>query len=136
MRFSLAALRRGRTLVMVGMVLFGLSTLFPIVASLRDATQFPVWVGVVDVTLAFVLVGWLILAGALTQGKHDDTAERLSFCVALGAAQLLLVLLAIFFAAGDQVKWDVLLPGLAWRAWLLITALPAAFTLWRTGSTS
>lgn len=82
-----------------------------------------------DVTFAFVLVGWPILAGALTQGRYDDAAERLSYCVALGVAQLLLVLLVIFFVAGDQVKWDVLLPGLAWRAWLLITALPAAFTL-------
>jgi hypothetical protein len=35
-------------------------------------------------------------------------------------------LLLIFFLVGDRIKWDILLTGLAWRTWMLLTILPAA----------
>jgi hypothetical protein len=37
--------------------------------------------------------------------------------------------IVVFFLAGDHVRWDVLLPGLAWRGWLLMYSLPAALAL-------
>jgi hypothetical protein len=48
--------RRGRLLVVLGAALFGLSTVFPVVASLVEQERFPVWVGLLDVALAFALV--------------------------------------------------------------------------------
>ena len=34
---------------------------------------------------------------------------------------------------GDRLAWDVLLPGLGWRTWLLVYAFPAWLTLWTGG---
>jgi hypothetical protein len=49
-----------------------------------------------------------------------------------GAANLLLALLAVFFLAGHRINWNILLPGLAWRGWLFVYALPAWTLAWRT----
>jgi len=43
-----------------------------------------------------------------------------------------LALLAVFLVVGEQIRWNVLLPGLAWRAWLLLYLLPAGITAWET----
>ena len=40
------------------------------------------------------------------------------------------MLICVFFVVGDQIGWHILLPGLAWRAWLLVWVLPAALSLW------
>ena len=47
-----------------------------------------------------------------------------------------LVLLVVFFLAGDAVRWHVLLPGLAWRAWLFVVALPSWLALGPGGGTA
>ena len=47
-----------------------------------------------------------------------------------GLAGLLPVLLVVFFLAGDRVRWEILLVGLAWRIWFLIYTLPAWLALW------
>ena len=44
-------------------------------------------------------------------------------------ARLRIATAALFFLAGDAVKWQVLLPGLAWRAWLFALVLPAWLAL-------
>lgn len=46
----------GRTLVICGAVAFGLSTAFPIIASLLPEGSAPSWVGIVDVVLALAVV--------------------------------------------------------------------------------
>jgi len=46
-----------------------------------------------------------------------------------------LLLLVIFFLAGPDVRWDILLVGLAWRGWLLMYSLPAMLAmLWPADS--
>ena len=42
-------------------------------------------------------------------------------------ATALLLLIGVFLVVGERVGWHILLPGLAWRAWVL----PAALSLWR-----
>jgi len=42
-----------------------------------------------------------------------------------------LALIAVFLVAGDRIGWHILLPGLAWRAWLLAWVLPSALSLWK-----
>lgn len=37
----------------------------------------------------------------------------------------ILVLLVVFFLAGDRVTWTYFLPGIAWRSWLLLYTWPA-----------
>ena len=38
--------------------------------------------------------------------------------------------LVLFFVAGDLIHWSILLPGLAWRAWIFAWVLPSALALW------
>jgi hypothetical protein len=44
----------------------------------------------------------------------------------------ILVLLVLFFLAGDRIAWNIGLVGLSWRAWLLLYTLPAWYTALRT----
>ncbi len=49
----------------------------------------------------------------------------------LPARCLVLVLLVLFFLLADRIHWDVLLIGLAWRAWLLLYVFPHWLQAWR-----
>jgi hypothetical protein len=44
-----------------------------------------------------------------------------------------LALLVMFFLQGDRVRWNILLPGLAWRLWLLAYVFPSALAVWKSG---
>lgn len=111
------------------MGLFVLSTLFPVVAGVMRNPA-PRWVGIADVVVAFAV---FVQAMVITRRapKADAHAVAASFRVVRAAANLLLVLIVVFFLAGQRIKWDVLLLGLAWRAWLFVWVLPSALTLWR-----
>lgn len=120
----------GRTLVAVAGGLFLLSTAFPVVASLTPADRVSTLAGVIDVGLAFVLV----LLGAWIEGRGgariDDRTRRASHQAYRVVTSLPLVLLVTFFVVPHAFRWEVLLPGLAWRVWLLCFSLPAACALW------
>jgi hypothetical protein len=86
------------------------------------------WQGVLDVAIAFALV----LAGIAVTVKAavlvDDEARRLSYGVATVLPALLLVGMWLY---QDHLRWNVLLPGLAWRTYVVLFSLPAALALWR-----
>jgi hypothetical protein len=107
-------------------VVFGISTLFPIAASIWPAGALPTWVGILDVVLAFAVVGLAIRVVALGEKHVGERAIRASNRIYRGLASVPLGLLVLFFVFGDRINWKVLLPGLAWRAWLLMYTLPAA----------
>ena len=113
------------TLPATSAALFAISTAFPVVASLLPDDDPPRWLGVADVGVAAALVA----VGLFLVSKHPDAVRGANAVTALavlrGAATAFLVLLVVFFLAGDTLKWHVLLPGLAWRAWLFALALPA-----------
>jgi hypothetical protein len=110
-------------------MLFGISTAFPIAASLwsREA---PAWIGALDVVLAFALVaagGFIVTRwGAPIDGGVLEASAR----IYRGGSTLLLVLLVLFFLAGQRINWNILLPGLAWRGWLFAYVLPAWLAAW------
>ena len=108
---------------------FAVSTGFPVVASML-AGPAPRWLGILDVGVAGVLVATGIAIAAKAPSGLSRTAIERSFRVYRGSATLFLVLLAVFLLVGDGIKWSILLPGLAWRAWLAAWVLPAALTLW------
>jgi hypothetical protein len=122
--------RRGRFLVVLGAVLFSISTAFPVVASLVEQERFPVWIGLLDVTLAFSLVLMTVVSATIGRGRVDDHARHASYRVYRLLANLPLVLLVVFFVFGEWIKWDVLLIGLAWRMWALLYILPAVLSIW------
>jgi hypothetical protein len=75
--------------------------------------------------VALVLI---VIAGALVARTGAPLGPEIveeSGRLYRAGANVLLVLLVLFFAAGDRIDWQVLLVGLGWRAWLLAYALPA-----------
>jgi hypothetical protein len=112
----------GRSLAFFGLVLFGVSLLFPVAAGLLRAEQMPQWLGWLDVGLAVAMALMLMRIDSAGRTLVDDRARL--------AAHLLLLLLILFFLAADRVRWDVLLVGLAWRFWLGADVLPAGLALW------
>lgn len=123
----------GRTLVWACGGLFVVSTAFPVVASLLRSPA-PAWLGIADVAVAAVLLACGFLIAAKGSVKADSAALGLSLRVLRGGANLLLGLIVLFFLAGEYVKWDILLLGLAWRAWLFVWVLPGAIALSRSNA--
>jgi hypothetical protein len=78
------------------------------------------------VIIAFTLVG----TGFLIWRRADDRAGIREFRVGHGVAAIVpaLVLAAIWWNR-DSLDFNVLLPGLAWRTWLVLYTLPSALAL-------
>lgn len=120
-----------RPALIFALSLFSASWLVLVPASLFDAEKWPRWVGFADAGSAFVLVCMGVWVGRSARHKITDEAKLASYHFYRAAANLPLFLLIIFFTLGERIRWFVLLPGLAWRVWLLVYVLPAALTLWR-----
>ena len=125
---------RARTLVLACGGVFVISTGFPAVASVLPSPASR-WLGIADVAVAAVLVCLGFLIAAKGSAKADPHALERSLRVLRGGANLFLALIVVFFLAGEHVKWDILLLGLAWRAWLFVWVLPGAMALWRVDGT-
>ena len=124
-----------RSLAIATAVMFGISTVFPVVAALSgDAAALPRIVGVADGILAFALVILAMILHARTQGKVTKDAHEAAYQAYRALMHAILVLLAVFFLFGDRIAWNIGLVGLAWRAWLLLYTLPAWYTALRTTS--
>jgi hypothetical protein len=114
-----------RTVARVWVGLFILSTAFPVIAALITETARPSWLGPLDVAVAAVtiLIGFALYGWNAT--RVDAGALAGAYRVIGPASVILLVLVALYLLAPGSVDWVVLTIGLAWRAWLLITVLPA-----------
>ncbi len=121
--------RNGRIVVLFA-VLLAVSTMFPIVAAVLQPDPAPTWAGVADVSLAFLAAGCGFTIATRAGERFGDNVIRTSFRLYRMGATNLLALIGLYFIAGDHIGWNILLPGLAWRAWLLAWVLPAALTLW------
>lgn len=127
---------RARIIVWLFCALYILSLLFVVVASLIDLSQHPAWMGIADVIAAFLLVSVMIAIAVTAQGKVSPKAEHSSYRVYRWLGVLPLVLLVLFFLMGEAISWTTLLPGLAWRAFVLIYSLPFALELNNTDASS
>ena len=126
---------RGRALAIAGAVLFVVTLVFPVAASLIPAESVTPWMGIADVALALVFLLVAFAIDVLARGKVTDEVIHLSYRSYRGLGTIPLILLVIFFLVGEAIRWNVLLPGLAWRAWVLIYARPAALALWKANET-
>jgi hypothetical protein len=122
----------GRRLALATATVFCISSVFPTVAAfVTDREAWPRWWGVVDVSIAFLL-GILTLALlARAQGKVNQQEEQARYRAYRLLMHGIIVLLVVFFLAGDRIVWSNCLTGFAWRAWLLLYGLPAWFALVR-----
>ena len=112
-------------------MLFAVSTMFPIVAAVVQPDPSPLWAGMADVALAILTCACGFTIATRAGERFDDRVVRSAFRIYRAAATALLVLIGVFLVVGDRIGWHILLPGLAWRAWLLAWVLPAALSLWR-----
>jgi hypothetical protein len=117
-----------RPLAITFAALFVISSAFPAVAGLAKNTEaFPKLWGRVDVGLAFVLAVLAFVIMALAEGKVSQQAVDATYRAYRILIHGIIVMLVVFFLAGDRIVWINCLTGLAWRAWLLAYCLPAWF---------
>jgi hypothetical protein len=90
------------------------------------------WPGMVDVLSAFAV----ILIGILIYSKGHKLVDGPVWNTYFVLATLLpTVTFALLFVFVDRIRWwDVLLPGLAWRMYILLQTLPAAIATWKSKS--
>lgn len=120
-----------RPLAIVTAAVFGISSVFPTVAAfVHDTEAWPGWWGVLDVAIAFGLALLVFAVTGLVQGKVTRQAEDAAYRAYRVLIHGILVLLVVFFLAGDHIVWTNCITGFAWRAWLLLYGLPAWFTLY------
>lgn len=122
----------GRCLVLLGAGQFLVSVALLLIAS-ASRQRPPFWLGIVDVTLVLALVGTAALLRKATGGKTGIHALQWGYHV---ATNLPVILLLLLWVLRDRLLFNTLLPGLAWRVWLLLYTFPAALTAWSRAATA
>jgi len=120
-----------RPLLLVSAALFVLSCLFPIAASVSQGDRAPRWMGVADVVIAAVVAVFGMLIMSKKPSEFAPSVVASSFKAYRGLANTLLLSLALFFLVGDGIRWSILVPGLAWRGWLLAMVMPSWLSMWQ-----
>ena len=105
------------------LILFAISTTILLTASTAK-TPVPVWGGYVDVGIVVLIA---LTGFALHQRDQGAPRYDSSHQVAVYLFPLILVGMWIFREALD---FNILLPGLAWRIYFLLSILPHALSLW------
>jgi hypothetical protein len=110
-------------------ILVPASSVFPIAAGLSTlAATLPTWWGPLDVLVAFTLAATTITLSGLLGRSITKEAKDATYRAYRFLTHGILVLLVVFFLAGDRITWINCLTGFAWRAWLLLYTLPVWFT--------
>jgi cytochrome bd-type quinol oxidase subunit 2 len=118
--------RYAGVLVALSGIEFCISAAILLLASRNDISKFPVWFGVVDAALAVTLVLTLLFAKAAEGGPNEVRAVRRSYSILTYFAPAVIVAVWVF---RDALLLNTLLPGLAWRTYVLFELLPTALTI-------
>jgi hypothetical protein len=86
------------------------------------------WQGLVDVGAAFAVVVLALVLYTRARPLVNETSMRLSYGMATMVVVAALVLMWLFH---ERLDFNVLLPGLAWRMFVLFQTLPAAVAVTR-----
>jgi hypothetical protein len=113
-----------RRLARICVVLFALSTAFPVASGVLNSSDPPRWLGIADVSVAGILCGAAITLATRGRGTVADRHRLIAFRATQVIVGVVPVLIAAYFVAGTRVNWTVLVLGLAWRGWLLLYTLP------------
>lgn len=106
-----------------------ISSVFPLAAGLSNNTAaFPKWWGILDVSIALVLVLGPFVIMALTHGKADKQVEDTTYRLYRVLLHGILTMTGVFFLFGSHIAWINCVTGFAWRAWLPLYGLPAWLT--------
>jgi len=71
---------------------------------------------------------------AAAQGRINKQADDATYRTYRVLTHGILVMLVVFFLAGERITWINCLTGFGWRAWLLLYALPSWFILVRASA--
>jgi hypothetical protein len=118
----------GRLLVVLGVAQFTLSLALLLIAS-TSRELLPKWCGFLDVLLVLTLIVTIELIRRAVADKVQDRVLKISYQIATSLSAGLF--LALWFVA-DRIIWNTLLPGLAWRTFLLLYGLPFGLMAWKT----
>ncbi len=116
-----------RLLVIAGVLEVIVSVALLLVAS-AARSRLPDWGGPVDVAIAFALIATAASIWTLAPKTRD--AWALSVGHAAAATIPALVIASVWYFRSD-VDLNVLLPGLAWRMFIVLYSIPAAVSVWR-----
>lgn len=108
------------------------SSAIPVLASMSKQVA-PSALRVADLGASLVLF-WICVALRAREGRSVTQADKAqAWRLGQMVCGVIPVLLVLFLSLPAVARWDVLVVGLAWRAWLLLYTLPfVAATLRRT----
>ena len=117
-----------KTFVFYYIVLFTISTLFPIIASVSYIKPIQTFMGIMDISLAVLcFVGYYILT--LLSDKERGIQYYQKLVRAYRNLNTIPLLILLLYFTGVHIKWDVLIIGLAWRMFLFSMVLPDLLVL-------
>lgn len=120
----------GRLLVSLGMLELTVSLALLLIAS-TGRERLPSWAGPVDGVIAFLVVATLALVHARSASRVEATTLRASQTAMTVIVPGAFVLLWLF---RDRLDWNILMPGLAWRSFVVLSGLPLSLAAWRLRS--
>ena len=109
------------------LILFTISKTILLIASTAK-TPVPAWGGYVDVGIVVLIA----LTGFALHQRDQGPRYDMSHHVAVYLFPLILVGTWVF---RDALDFNILLPGLAWRTYFLLSILPHALSLWKLTQT-
>lgn len=77
--------------------------------------------------MAFVLAVLVFAVMVLARGNVTKRVEDVSYQAYRILIHAIFAMLVVFVLFGSRIVWSNCLSGLAWRAWLLLYALPEWF---------
>ena len=110
------------------LILFAISTAILLIASTAK-TPVPAWGGYVDVGIVILIA---MTGFALHQRNQGAPRYDMSHQVAVYLFPLILVGMWIF---RDALDFNILLPGVVWRTYFLLSILPYVLRLWKPRQT-
>ncbi len=122
----------GKTIAIYYIILFIISTLFPILASVSYIKSIQTLMGIMDVTIASLcFIGYYVLTLISNKEHGIEFYQKLIRSYKILYTFPLFILL--LFLIGVHIKWDVLIIGLTWRMFLITMVLPDLLALLKPG---
>jgi len=116
-----------KLVIFIFSVFYTISAVLLFIASLFTTNALPVWGGLVDVILAFIVVLFAFWFYAKTSKADLNHQIQISYGIASLLPALVLVVLWVL---QKQLDFNIILTGLAWRIYILFQILPRAIYLW------
>jgi hypothetical protein len=118
-----------RKVVLGGVLALALSLLVPIAAASTLTEGYPFWLGAIEVMLALAMGAVARVIEVRARGRDWAADAPVAAVLYRVYAAVPLALLVLYFMLGSTARWDILLPGLAWRGAVLLYATLGACVL-------